>query len=165
MRVGAIVLLATGAGAVSTFFLLTRTTVGQAIVLEAVLKRVEGAVNGEILVSGIRSTGLHRGAKLVGVRVNAPDGSPLLVVDSLEAEYAIRDILRGDVLLTGVTLWRPTFTITRPHQGEPFNVSAFLAGRRAGSVEAPVAGEAATEGGGRLVLDDVTIYEGSLEVR
>ena len=165
MRVGAIVLLATGAGAVSTFFLLTRTTVGQAIVLEAVLKRVEGAVNGEILVSGIRSTGLHRGAKLVGVRVNAPDGSPLLVVDSLEAEYAIRDILRGDVLLTGVTLWRPTFTITRPHRGEPFNVSAFLAGRRAGSVEAPVAGEAETEGGGRLVLDDVTIYEGSLEVR
>ena len=204
MRLTAIVLLAIGAGALSTFFLLTRTTVGQALVLEAVLQRVEGAVNGEILVSGIRSTGLHRGAKLVGVRVNAPDGSPLLVVDSLEAEYSVGGILRGDVLISGVTLWRPIFTITRPRQGERFNVSAFLAGRRAGSVEAPsreragdegaaeggateerateegatveaateeeagaerVAGEAEPEGGRRLVLEDVTIYEGSLDVR
>ena len=96
------VMLAIGAGAMSTFFLLTRTNVGQAIVLEAALRRVEGAVNGEIVVSGIRSTGLHRGAKLVGVRVNAPDGSPLLAADSLEAEYSVRDILRGDILLAGV---------------------------------------------------------------
>ena len=42
VRLAAIVLLATGAGALSTFFLLTRTTVGQALVVEAVLKRVEG---------------------------------------------------------------------------------------------------------------------------
>ncbi len=199
VRLAAIVLLATGAGALSTFFLLTRTTVGQALVVEAVLKRVEGVVNGEILVSGIRSTGLHRGAKLVGVQVNAPDGSPVLVVDSLEAEYSIGNILKGDVVLAGVTLWRPTFTITRSRQGERFNISAFLAGRQAGSVEAPsqeragedaateerateeaateegateeraggerVAVEGEPEGGRRLVLEDVTIFEGSLDVR
>ena len=174
-KLGAIVLLALGAGGMATFFLLTRTAVGQALVLEAVLKRVEGAVNGEILVSGIRSTGLHRGARLVGVRVYAPDGSPLLAADSLEAEYSVGNILRGDVLLAGVTLWRPTFTITRSAPGERFNISAFLAGRgtegEAGSRES--VGEAAgtepveveSEGGGRVVLEDVTIHEGSLDVR
>ena len=145
----------------TTFFLLTRTSVGQALVLEAALRRVEGVVNGEILVSGIRSTGLHRGARLVGVRVNAPDGSPLLAADSLEAEYSIADILRGDVLLTGVTLWRPIFTVARSRSGEPFNVSAFLAGRQDGS------GATKSEesvGGRRFLLDGVTIHEGTLEV-
>ncbi len=167
-RLGAIVLLALGAGAISSFFILTRTSVGQALVLEAALQRVEGVVNGEILVSGIRSAGLHRGARLVGVQVNAPDGSPLLVADSVEAEYSIGNILRGDVLLAGVTLWRPTFSITRPGRGERFNVSAFLAGRQ-DETQAPPSDEVAAEeqpsGGGRLVLEDVTIHDGSLDVR
>ena len=183
VRLGAVVLLALAVGATSTVLLLTRTTVGQAIVLEAALRRVEGVVNGEILVSGIRSTGLHRGVRLVGVQVMAPDGSPLLVADSLEAEYSVGNILRGDVLLAGVTFWRPTFTITRSRPGESFNISAFLAGRRGvddspreaarappvtedgtgGGAPEPVAGE--PEGGGRLVLEDVTIYDGSLDVR
>ncbi len=182
--IGGIVILATGAGAMSTFFLLTRTSVGQTIVLAAALRRVEREVTGEIVVSGIRSTGLHRGARLVGVRVTAPDGSSLLAADSLEAEYSLRDILRGDVLLAGVTLWRPIFTITRSLEGEPFNVSAFFAGRGGGgraraeaqeavpdeAAAAGTAAEAVARGpersdGGRLVLEDVTIHEGSLDVR
>ncbi len=171
-RMGAVVVLALGAGAMSSFFLLTRTSVGQALVLEAALRKVEGVVNGEIVVSGIRSTGLHRGTRLVGVQVNAPDGSPLLVADSLEAEYSVGNILRGDVLLAGVTLWSPTFTITRARQGERFNVSAFLAGRQDGTgasspdeLAEPVAGQVESDGGGRLVLENVTIHDGSLDVR
>ncbi len=174
VRLGAIIGLALGAGAMSAFFLLTRTTVGQAFVLEAALSRVERVVNGEILVSGIRSTGLHRGARLVGVQVNAPDGSPLLLADSLEAEYSVGSMLRGDVLLSGVTLWRPRFTITRPRRGAPFNVSAFLSGRGdgsdglepdEGSTAEPPDGEEDQKNGRRLVLEDVTIHGGSLDVR
>ena len=184
LRIGGIVILALAGGAISTFFLLTRTSVGQAILLEAALRRVERELNGEILVSGIRSSGLHRGARLMGVRVNAPDGTPLLAADSLEAEYSMRGLLRGDILLAGVTLWRPIFTITRSVEGEPFNVSAFLAGGdgRAQARAEPhdavpeEGGEGATapEWGGRestrpegvrLVLEDLAIHEGSLDVR
>ena len=184
LRIAGIVILALAGGAISTFLLLTRTSVGQAILLEAALRRVEREINGEILVSGIRSSGLHRGARLLGVRVNAPDGTPLLAADSLEAEYSMRGILRGDILLAGVNLWRPIVTITRSVEGEPFNVSAFLAGTGGGEraraetrhavpeeggegATAPERGgrESTRPEGGRLVLEDLAIHEGSLDVR
>ena len=174
LRLGAAVALSVGVGALSIFFLLPRTTTGQALVLEAALKRVEQMVNGEILVSGIRSDGLHRGAKLVGVQVNAPDGTPLLAADSLEAEYSMGNLLQGNVLLSGVTLWGPTFTITRSRPGERFNISEFLAGRRddaepSGESDTtappPASGEATEASGGRLVFEDVIIHDGRLDVR
>lgn len=171
-RLGAAVGVSVGVGALSAFFLLTRTTTGQAWLLEEALQRIEKVVNGEILVSGIRSDGLHRGARLVGVRVNAPDGTPLLAADSLEAEYSVGNLLRGDVLPAGVTLWRPTFTITRSRPGERFNISEFLAGRHGAAEQsggegavADAGAEATEEGGGRLVFEGVTIHEGSLDVR
>ena len=97
LRLGGIVVLALGVGALTSFFALTRTRVGQGLVLANVLQRVEGAVNGRIVVSGIHSTGLHKGATLLGVSVGAPDGSRLVAADSLQAEDSVRGRRAGRV--------------------------------------------------------------------
>ena len=48
LAVGGVMLLATAVGAFLSFVLLTRTNAGQTLVLERVLKRIDGVVNGEI---------------------------------------------------------------------------------------------------------------------
>ena len=81
--IGASILVTLGLGALGGVVLLTWTSGGQAFVVERVLRRLEGNLNGEIVISGLRSPGLHRGARLLGLRILAPDGSPLLAVDSV----------------------------------------------------------------------------------
>ena len=162
--VGAAVLLALAVGAFSSLLLLTRTSAGQALVLERVLERIDGVVNGEIVVSGLRSSGLHRGARLVGLRVRAPDGTALMTADSVEVEYSLREVLRGDVVLSAITLWHPILTIAKSRVGDPFNLTSFLGGDEPTSedVAAPDEGAGSVR---RLVLEDVTIRGGRLEVR
>ena len=53
-------------GAVGGLLLVVRTNAGQAFVVEQVLRRLEGTFNGEIVVSGLRSPGFHRGARILG---------------------------------------------------------------------------------------------------
>ena len=69
LKIVAGVLLTLGVGAIAGVFVLTRTSVGQVFVVEQVLRRLEGTLNGEIVISGLRSPGLHRAATLLGVRV------------------------------------------------------------------------------------------------
>ena len=164
LTIGAGVLLILVLGAIVGVVVLTRSIIGQAWVVEQVLQRIEGSLNGEIVVSGLRSQGLHRGARLLGVQVTGADGGPILEVDSVQAEYSIRTMLSGDVALTGLTLWRPRLTITKEAPDQPFNLAAFLDGTESLAVELGDVTEL-TEAGARFVFDEVDIWDGSVDVR
>ena len=66
LKIVAGVLLTLGVGAIGGVLVLTRTSLGQVFVMEQVLRRLEGTLNGEIVISGLRSPGLHRAATLLG---------------------------------------------------------------------------------------------------
>ena len=157
-------LLTLGVGAIGGVLILTRTSLGQVFVMEQALKRIEGSFNGEITISGLRSPGLHRAATLLGVRVTGPDGSQILAVDSVAAEYSIGTMLSGDVALTGLTLWGPRLTVTKEAPDRPFNLAAFLDGTESLELELGDVNEL-TEAGVRFLFEDVDIRDGSIDVR
>ncbi len=158
------VLVALGVGAAGAVSLLVFTTAGNSFVVERVLRRIEGTINGEIVVSGLRSPRLDRGARLLGVQVMGPAGDTILAVDSIDAAYSIRTMLSGDVVLTDLTLWRPRLTITKEALGQPFNLSAFLDGSN--SVEMELGDvDQLSEAGVRLLFEQVEIQDGVVDVR
>ena len=160
--IGAGVLVTLGLGAVGGVVLLTRTSVGQAFVVERVLRRIEGSLNGEIVISGLHSPGLHRAATLLGVRVTAADGGQVLAIDSVEAQYSVRTLLRGDLALTRLTLWRPRLTVTKEAPDQPFNLEALL--RREDARELGLGSESGlVEPGVRVFLDEVEIRDDAEE--
>ena len=162
--IGASILVTLGLGALGGVVLLTWTSGGQAFVVERVLRRLEGNLNGEIVISGLRSPGLHRGARLLGLRILAPDGSPLLAVDSVDAVYSIRTMLSRDIVLTDLTLWGPRLALTKDAPDQPFNVQAFLGGDDAQELGLGPEGGLG-EPGLRVFLNEVEIREGSVDVR
>ena len=164
LKIAAGVLITLAVGAVAGVLTLTHTSAGQAFVMEQALRRIEGTLNGEITISGLRSPGLHRGVRLLGLRLLASDGSSILVVDSAEAEYSIREVLNGKIALSGVTLWRPRLTVTKAAPDRPFNLAAFLDGAESPVLELNVEGEPA-EAAMRFLLDEVEIRDGTVEVR
>ena len=164
LKIAAGLLVTLALGAVVGVVLLLFTSAGQALVVEQVLRRIEGSLNGEIVISGLRSPGLHRAATLLGVRVTAADGGQILAVDSVAAEYSIRTMLSGDVALSGLTLWRPRLTITKEALDQPFNLAAFLDGTESLAVELGDVNELA-EAGVRFLLEEVDVRDGSIEVR
>ena len=149
-------------GAIVGVYLLTRTSVGQAFLMEQTLRRIEGTLNGEIVISGLRAPRLDRAARLLGVRVMDADGAQILAVDSVEAEYSIRTMLRGDVSFSDVTLWRPRLTVTKEAPDQPFNLAAFLDGTE--SLELGDVNEL-TEAGVRFLFEEVDVRDGSVDVR
>ncbi len=158
------VLVTLGLGAVGGLVLLTSTSVGQAFVVERVLRRIEGNLNGEIVISGLHSPGLHRAATLLGVRVAAADGGQVLAMDSVEAQYSVRTLLRGDLALTRLTLWRPRLTVTKEAPDQPSNLEALLSSEDAR--ELGLGSESGlVEPGVRVFLDEVEIRDGSVDVR
>ena len=164
LLIGAGLLVILGLGALAGVLVLTWTSAGQAFVVEQVLRRLEGNFNGEIVVSGLRSPGLHRGARLLGLQVLAPDGSPLLAVDSVEAQYSIRTLLSSNIVLTDLTLWRPRLTLTKDTPDQRFNLEAFLSGDDVGELGLD-AESGLLQAGIRVFLNDVEIRDGSIDVR
>ena len=164
LKIVAGVLLTLALGAIAGVLVLTRTNVGQVFAVEQVLRRLEGTLNGEIVISGLRSPGLHRAATLLGVRVTAADGGQILAVDSVEAEYSVRTMLSGEVALTGLRLWRPRLTVTKGAPDQPFNLAAFLDGTESLELELGDVSEL-TEAGVRFLFEDVDIRDGSIDVR
>ena len=164
LKVTAGVLITLAVGAIAGAWILTRTSAGQGFVMEQALSRIEGTLNGEITISGLRSQGLHRGVRLLGLQLVAPDGSSVLAVDSAEAEYSIREVLSGEVALSGVTLWRPRLTVTKEAPDRPFNLVAFLEGGESPVLELGGRGES-TGAAVRFLLEEVEIQDGIVEVR
>ena len=153
-----------GLGAIGGVLLIVYTSVGNSFVVERVLQRLEGNLNGEIVISGLRSPRLDRATRLLGVQVMGPDGDLMLAVDSVDAEYSIRTILGGDVALTDLTLWRPRLTVTKEALDQPFNLAAFLDGTESLELELGDVDEL-SEAGVRFLFDEVEIQDGSVDVR
>ena len=162
--IGSALLITLGLGAIAGFVVVANTSFGQAWFVELVLRRLEGNINGEIVVSGLRSPGLHRGARLLGVQVFAPDSSVILAVDSVEAEYSIRTLLSRNIVLTDLTLWRPRLTLTKDTPDQRFNLEAFLSGDDTAELELG-SGTGVAESAVRVILDRVEVLDGSVEVR
>ena len=164
LKISGGVLITLAMGAIAGVLILIRTSAGQAFVLEQALRRIEGNLDGEITVSGLRSEGLHRGVRLLGLRLMAADRSPVLAVDSAEAQYSIREVLSGQVTLSGVTLWRPRLTVTKEALDRPFNLVALLDGGESPVLGLGGEGEPA-QAPVRFLLEDVEIRDGTVEVR
>ena len=164
LKIAAGIVITLAVGAIAGVMGLTRTSAGQAFVMEQALRRIEGNLNGEITISGLRSPGLHRGVRLLGLRLMAPDGSLVLAVDSAEAEYSLRTVLSGEVALSGVTLWRPRLTVAKEAPDQPFNLAAFLDGGSSPVLESGNEREPAAAAA-RVLLEDVEIQDGTVEVR
>jgi TamB, inner membrane protein subunit of TAM complex len=155
-----VALLVGGAG---TFLFLTRTATGQTLVLRQILRRLDGVVNGEIQVARITSPRLLREATLHGVRISTPDGRPVFQVDSLKAEYSVRDLLAGEYVFAGVELWRPVVTITKAAGAAAYDVSVVL-GLTGDSRARPEAEGGSAVRRARLILDNVVLHDGRVEV-
>ncbi|MGD2068743.1 MAG: translocation/assembly module TamB domain-containing protein [Gemmatimonadota bacterium] len=140
----------------SAFVLLTRTPPGQELLLRAALPRVQGVVEGRITVDGVRSRNLLKGATLVGVRIEGPDGRPFLQVDSVSATYAWRTLLAGDVVLSSLDVFQPALFVTRRPGEERFNTDAIFGGE-----EEP---DTSSGGGRRVAFYDVSLVGGTVRV-
>ena len=121
--------------------ILTQTPWGRALVLQETLRRVQGAVHGEIAVEGVSSPGLLRGFVFRGVRILGEDGRPFLEADSLRVGLSPGPLIRGDLVFTRVALWSPRIRLERLPGQERLNVVSIFA---PGPEEAG-AGEPATE--------------------
>jgi TamB, inner membrane protein subunit of TAM complex len=176
MRLALIVAVAIAVGAAGTLLLLTRTQAGQTLVMNQVLKRIEGGLQGQIVFGSVHSkAGLHRQATLVEVAVSDRFGSRVFSADSLSVSYSVRGLISGDILLTDVELWSPFARLSRPGVGEPYGIQTLLAAapdsvsldRSVDSTASntPQAEEAVGGGVRRMVLQNVGIHSGRIEIR
>lgn len=129
---------------------------GQRLVLDAMLSRIRGGLAGELTVEGVRSGSLLFGATLSGVRLTSGDGRPFLEVDSVEVDYSLVGLIRGETRLSRVILWAPRVHVsTYPGDDGP-NVRRLL---RSDPSEADTAGASIDVQVGRL-----EIHRGLVEI-
>ena len=104
----------------------TQTPIGREWVLREVLARVSGGINGSIEVDGVSSPGLLNGFTFRGVAIRGKDGGIFLRADSIRTGISGPALLRGDVILTGVHLWRPRIFLEQLTRQEPINAEAIF---------------------------------------
>jgi len=184
LRLAMIVMAAIIVGAAGAFLALTRTEVGQTLVLKEVLRRTEGGLRGQVVFGSVHSVGgLHRQATLVDVEVNDETGVRVFSADSISASYSVRGLIAGDYVLNDVEIWSPYVGLRRTDVGEPYSILTLLAAGpdsvalglsadSADSVESGVPGDSGSsaepaddEGVRRLVLENVGIHSGRIEIR
>jgi autotransporter translocation and assembly factor TamB len=155
LRRGMIGLLTGVLIAMGAFLFLERVQRGQRVVLDYALGRIRGAIAGTIEIGGIASTGLLGGATLTDVTVRGEDGRPFLTIDRVEAAYAWKSFLSGDVILSKLDVYGPRLTISRYPGEETFNLDRiFRLDERTG--EPPSTRS--------IELEDVRIVDGFIEI-
>jgi translocation-and-assembly-module (TAM) inner membrane subunit TamB-like protein len=107
--------------------LVAQTGRGQALVLQAALSRVRGALAGELTVQEIRSGSLLAGATLTGVRLDAAGGRRFLDADSVVVRYSLLSFLAGGSPIRSTTVWGLDLEISRYAGDEGVNVAQVLA--------------------------------------
>lgn len=107
-------------------YFLTQTRGGSERVVEEVLRRLQDAINGEIVVERVTSSRVLEGVTLQGVRIRGPTGALFFSADSVRLEYAPRTFLSGDVILSRMTVWRGTVVIRKEPGEQEFNVDRVL---------------------------------------
>ncbi|MFC1661485.1 hypothetical protein ACFL3S_08560, partial [Gemmatimonadota bacterium] len=73
------------------------------------------------------SPGLLRGFNFRGVRITGEDGRPFLVADSVQGALSPSALVRGDLVFSRVTVWRPRITLEHLDVETPWNVVAIFA--------------------------------------
>ncbi|GMR12343.1 MAG: hypothetical protein BMS9Abin29_0532 [Gemmatimonadota bacterium] len=163
VRYGGVAAAALLIGGVGTFLFLTRTATGQTMVLRQILQRLDGVVNGEIQVARITSPRLLREATLHGVRISTPEGRPFFQVDSLTAEYSVRDLLARNYVFAGVEVWRPVVSITKAAGDAAYNAAVVLGLTGKSEIRPPSEDEPAAPRA-TFILNNVVLHDGRVEV-
>lgn len=135
-----------------------RTGPGQAFALNRAIAFLEGRIDGELRVGGIRSASLLGGFVLHEVALVGPGGRPFLEVDSLAVAYSPAPLLAGEVLLDRVRLWRPRVTL-EPSAADPERLNVLEIFR------VDPGGEAEPGRPPRIRLRDVGLQDGTVIVR
>ncbi len=156
-----------GVGFLLLGYFLLETAAGNRVVLQWGLDRVRGAVAGTVEVGEIRSASLLRGARLLDVRLLAPEGDTLFVADSLEASYSIGALLDGRLGVTDVRVWSGRFLYSQTSPATPSTLQRFV-GVAASDTAAVVGDE--QDAPGRSVfsgfsLDRVELFDVAFRLR
>jgi len=122
--------LAVWAGIVLTFVLVlvTQTPFGREKVLREVVARVGGGIHGTLAVGGVSSPGLLRGFTFREVSITGEDGRAFLLADSVRGGISVPALLRGDLVFTGVRVWRPRITLEQLPGQKEINAAAIFGG-------------------------------------
>ncbi|NNM06012.1 MAG: hypothetical protein HKO65_13060, partial [Gemmatimonadetes bacterium] len=162
--------------------LVTQTPAGKEWVLREALARVSGGIRGEIQINGVSSPGLLNGFTFRDVTIRGEDGSVFLRADSVRTGISGPALLRGDLILTGVRLWKPHLTLEKLSPDGALNAVAIFVGvdppaSRAQGVDSlpatvdSIAPEAdsilerpANGSRRRIVLRDARVHDGTLDV-
>ncbi|HZD04796.1 MAG TPA: hypothetical protein VE173_07755, partial [Longimicrobiales bacterium] len=172
--------------AVMAFFFLTRSHPGQVWVVDRVLARIGGRIDGTLRVGDVRSRDLMERAWLYDVSIVDPEGEPFLRVDSLRAGYSVAELLAGRLAFSDVQLYGPSVRIVTHRSGEPSNLDLVFGEARSPPVDpvpppvppadsTGIASADTASGAGALpdiaassapeiVLRDVRIVGGTLEI-
>ena len=135
---------------------LVRLGGGQRLVLNSILGKVRGALAGNLVVDGIRSSSLLAGATLVGVHLSSSDGLPFLIADSVKVRYSLLSLLGGTPHIGSLVLWGPVVNISRLPGEADANVSRLL--------KATEAGADTVSSRFRLTIGSARIVDGTVQV-
>ncbi|MFW6206203.1 MAG: hypothetical protein ACOC5I_03120, partial [Gemmatimonadota bacterium] len=138
---------------------LTRAAPGVEGTGRFVLDRLQGSINGELVVGGIQSASLLEGVMLRDVTLSDEAGRPFLQADSIRLGYRLGRLLVGSVVFDRADLYGPDVTVERLPGQARWNFEQILS-------DTTSSGEASPDDGGRLILiEDVTIHDGRVAVR
>lgn len=170
--------------ALAAVFVLTRTQPGVELVVRQGLERLEGSIDGTVTVERVDSPDLLEGARLLGLEIRDADGRTFARFDTLRFAYSLPALLRGDLVLYGVEARNFRVRLERLHGQDALNVQRIFGGGSGSDVATPGPGdekgagtvgtEGGTEPGGegsaggatgrRIVLRDVELSRGEVEV-
>jgi autotransporter translocation and assembly factor TamB len=161
-----VILLGVGILLASASLVLTRTRLGQEVVLRQTLSLIAGELNGRLDVGLVRSRQLLLGGTFVDVAFSDPDGRPFLVADSIEVSYSVPRLLAGDLRFSRIIVHHPRISVEKLPGQDAFNFMRIFAGKP----EAPEVDSAALEtvdttaaepqAGSQLPIDSVRLEPG-----
>lgn len=156
----------TGIGIVLILVLggLTQTTVGKDFLLTQVLTRVEGAIAGRVQAERASSSGLLRGVTLHQVMISGEDGRTFVEADSIRAGYSVLGMIRGDIVLSRIAVYRPRVVVEREPGAAQYNAAAIFAPRDVADTLA-AAVDTASPASRLIAFRNVEIHDGEVVVR
>jgi translocation and assembly module TamB len=112
---GAIVAVAVIIGA--ALFTLTQTSWGRDRVRNYLVGTIQGATHGYVSVERIDGN-LLTGATIIGLSITDSARAPFVTADTIDAEYALRDLIDKRIYLDNVRIVRPVIVVDRMPGGK-----------------------------------------------
>ena len=131
------------------------TAPGHALLRDWILRTLARSVDGRVRIGEI-SGALWRGVVARDVELAMGDGTGVLRIEHMRVGYAIPDLLRGRIVLSGITIARPALLLVQDSTGR-WNIERLL------RLTEPDSGP----GGPRplVVLRDLVLADGTIMVR